>query len=113
MEDGLHVTASGQAGTSGSEPLALPVPLQPMRGIARPPSGEERWRVKTSETAKRLKHYRAKRDFLRTPEPAPDAVAPAGDAPVFVVHKHDATRLHYDLRLEIGGVLVSWGQGAR
>ncbi|RYZ36876.1 MAG: DNA ligase D [Myxococcaceae bacterium] len=64
--------------------------------------------MKTSETEKRLQRYRTKRDFLRTPEPAPEATAPAAGAPVFVVHKHDATRLHYDLRLEIGGVLVSW-----
>ncbi|MCY1036369.1 DNA ligase D [Corallococcus sp. BB11-1] len=65
--------------------------------------------MKTSETEKRLQRYRTKRDFLRTPEPAPEAMASTpADAPVFVVHKHDATRLHYDLRLEIGGVLVSW-----
>ncbi|MCY1044382.1 DNA ligase D [Corallococcus sp. bb12-1] len=64
--------------------------------------------MKTSETEKRLRRYRTKRDFLRTPEPAPEAVTPTAGAPVFVVHKHDATRLHYDLRLEIGGVLVSW-----
>ncbi|RKG88888.1 DNA ligase D [Corallococcus terminator] len=64
--------------------------------------------MKTSETEKRLERYRTKRDFLRTPEPAPGAVTRAAGEPVFVVHKHDATRLHYDLRLEIGGVLVSW-----
>lgn len=58
----------------------------------------------------RLQTYRSKRDFRRTPEPAPQ---PRGKvrkdgAPIFVVHKHDATRLHYDLRLEIDGVLASW-----
>ncbi|HYO53998.1 DNA ligase D [Archangium sp.] len=53
--------------------------------------------------------YRDKRDFTQTSEPAPEASAPKGEGgPVFVVHKHDATRLHYDLRLEIDGVLVSW-----
>ncbi|RUO93313.1 DNA ligase D [Corallococcus sp. AB018] len=64
--------------------------------------------MKTSETQKRLRRYQTKRDFQLTPEPSPDVVAPRTSAPVFVIHKHDATRLHYDLRLEIGGVLVSW-----
>ncbi|WP_240359122.1 non-homologous end-joining DNA ligase [Pyxidicoccus trucidator] len=58
----------------------------------------------------RLQTYRSKRDFRLTPEPAPEAAARArkDGAPIFVVHKHDATRLHYDLRLEISGVLASW-----
>ncbi|MBN8229239.1 DNA ligase D [Corallococcus macrosporus] len=64
--------------------------------------------MKTSDTQRRLRRYKTKRDFHLTPEPSPDAVAPKAGAPVFVIHKHDATRLHYDLRLEIGGVLVSW-----
>jgi len=56
-----------------------------------------------------LETYRQKRDFGVTPEPAPGRVssAPAG-ALRYMVHKHDATRLHYDVRLEIGGVLASW-----
>jgi bifunctional non-homologous end joining protein LigD len=64
-----------------------------------------------------LDEYRRKRDFAQTPEPAPgrpsaiDAPAP-GPATTsrrrFVVQRHRATRLHYDLRLEIDGVLVSW-----
>lgn len=56
-----------------------------------------------------LDAYRRKRDFARTPEP-PGALQPTG-ATVggrFVVQRHRARRLHYDLRLEIGGVLVSW-----
>jgi bifunctional non-homologous end joining protein LigD len=53
--------------------------------------------------------YREKRDFSLTSEPGPDVEASrSGALPLFVVHKHDATRLHYDLRLEIDGVLVSW-----
>jgi bifunctional non-homologous end joining protein LigD len=56
---------------------------------------------------RRLPEYEAKRDFAVTPEPAPGAVASHAE-PTFVVHKHDATRLHYDVRLEIDGALASW-----
>jgi bifunctional non-homologous end joining protein LigD len=56
-----------------------------------------------------LETYRQKRDFTVTPEPAPERPAPApAGALRYMVHKHDATRLHYDLRLEIDGVLASW-----
>lgn len=57
-----------------------------------------------------LEEYRRKRDFEKTPEPAPKPVVKkkAKDLPRFFIQRHDATRLHYDFRLEIGGVLVSW-----
>lgn len=55
-----------------------------------------------------IRTYRAKRDFAVTSEPSPDARAAASKAPIFVVQKHDATRLHWDFRLEHGGVLWSW-----
>src|SRR5215211_6042559 len=56
----------------------------------------------------RLDAYRSKRDFGATPEPGPDEAAAAADRNRFVVHEHHARRLHWDLRLERDGVLVSW-----
>ena len=59
---------------------------------------------------KRLETYRAKRDFAVTPEPSDidsRQIKPSEHLR-FVIQKHDATRLHYDLRLELGGVFKSW-----
>lgn len=55
----------------------------------------------------RLKQYHDKRDFRRTDEPQGDSES-TGGSPIFVVQKHDATSLHYDLRLEVDGILKSW-----
>jgi bifunctional non-homologous end joining protein LigD len=56
----------------------------------------------------RLDAYRSKRDFGSTPEPGPGEGTDAAEQPRFVVHEHHARRLHWDLRLEREGVLVSW-----
>ena len=53
--------------------------------------------------------YEQKRDFDKTDEPRGDAsYAKESDDPVFVIQKHDASQLHYDLRLEIDNTLKSW-----
>ncbi len=54
-----------------------------------------------------LAAYNAKRDFAKTAEPAGKAQSSAGGN-LFIVQKHDATRLHWDLRLEVDGVMKSW-----
>ncbi len=58
---------------------------------------------KTPET---LEKYKEKREFNKTPEPMANVALGEGNA--FVVHRHHASRLHYDLRLEQDGVLKSW-----
>ena len=54
----------------------------------------------------KLKTYHAKRDFGKTSEPRGKASRKKGSQ--YVIQKHDATRLHYDLRLELDGVMMSW-----
>src|ERR1700760_3849317 len=56
----------------------------------------------------KLSEYERKRDFRKTAEPAPRKGSRRKGAPRFVVQQHDATRLHWDLRLEHDGVAVSW-----
>ena len=55
-----------------------------------------------------LEPYRAKRKPGKTPEPLESAAKSTGGDPIFVIQRHSARRLHYDLRLERDGVLLSW-----
>lgn len=65
-----------------------------------------------------LKEYQEKRQFAKTPEPKVASKEsahkesahkePAHKEPIFVIQKHDASHLHFDFRLEAGGVLKSW-----
>ena len=55
-----------------------------------------------------LREYIRKRDFQKSAEPEAKAFRAPNEASRFVIQKHAATRLHYDFRLEIGGVLKSW-----
>ena len=77
------------------------------RGSRGSTSGSRRG-SRPSGSGRRLDEYDRKRDFDRTPEPPGEVAGPEGDAPRFVIQQHDATRLHWDLRLEHEGVLLSW-----
>jgi bifunctional non-homologous end joining protein LigD len=63
-----------------------------------------------SRSERALEAYRRKRDFTKTSEPPPSIPesSPRGNSRLFVIQKHAARRLHYDLRLEMGGTLKSW-----
>lgn len=56
----------------------------------------------------KLKEYNKKRDFSKSPEPADSFPQKRGGKLIYVIQKHQASRLHYDLRLEDNGVLKSW-----
>jgi len=57
-----------------------------------------------------LRTYRSRRDFARSPQPRGEASAlwKRDGNPIFVIHQHRATTLHFDLRLEVDGALASW-----
>ena len=74
--------------------------IKPARKSAKKPAP-------TQQTANQLSEYHRKRDFSQTAEPKGGASAITAQL-VFVVQKHAATRLHYDLRLELDGVMKSW-----
>ena len=74
-------------------------PAKAERAVDRAPGGQGR----------KLDTYRAKRSAPKTPEPVPEpGPLPHGGNDTFVIQEHHARRLHYDLRLERDGVLVSW-----
>lgn len=57
---------------------------------------------------KKLARYRSMRDFSTTAEPSGEATVQPSERRRFVIQKHDATRLHYDFRLELDGTFKSW-----
>jgi DNA ligase D-like protein (predicted 3'-phosphoesterase) len=63
-----------------------------------------------ASSKKKLQGYKKKRDFRKTPEPGGGKARFdwADKRPIFVIHKHDASTLHYDFRIEAEGVLKSW-----
>ena len=84
-------------------------------GSARPPDPGPMRRACGTLHPMPLDEYRRKRDFAKTPEPAPAAGSAAARVAGgrFVVQRHRATRLHYDFRLEIDGVLGQLGRARR
>ena len=71
-------------------------------------SNAKRTTTRSSTKAAPLAEYNAKRDFTRTAEPAGKVPKPRSKTLQFVIQKHAASHLHYDLRLELDGVMKSW-----
>ena len=84
---------------------AYATPIHTQQKGARP-AKKDLQPARTYKTPEQLKSYSKKRSFDKTPEPRPAEIT--GEGRAFVVHRHHASRLHYDLRLEQNGVLKSW-----
>jgi len=100
IDDKHEAVGSQRMDSSGPPRGPIPSPTPPLENPSIPST--------SAAAEERLATYRKKRDFEGTPEPPPDADAAAGPGSLFVIQKHNATRLHYDLRLERDGVLASW-----
>lgn len=87
---------------SKTHPLTPSLSPDGREGVRRTGEGVTR----KHKTPEQLESYSEKRSFDKTPEPPPAVVLGKGNA--FVVHRHHASRLHYDLRLEQNGALKSW-----
>jgi len=78
----------------------------PIHTRAPKPQSKKRTASKNDDTPGSLSDYARKRSFSETPEPGPSVAG--GDGNAFVVHRHHASRLHYDLRIEQEGTLKCW-----
>jgi len=96
-----------RSSTSRAPASASRVPRASTAAPKSAPARRARAKPAADDEAAPLARYKAKRDFTITSEPGPVAVRP-GKQLSFVIQKHDATRLHYDFRLELDGVLLSW-----
>lgn len=108
-----HALAALGVSRDDRVPATASYRLDPAVGKRAAPSRTKSDEVIAASRDPRLREYVKKRDFKGTPEPAGDAEKPDtpgrdGGGGVFVIQRHDATRLHYDLRLERDGALVSW-----
>ena len=72
------------------------------------PAKTKRSQAKNSKAPEQLEKYDEKRDFELTREPPPSTPHANAGPLTFLIQKHDASRLHYDFRLEVDGVLWSW-----
>jgi DNA ligase D-like protein (predicted ligase)/DNA ligase D-like protein (predicted polymerase)/DNA ligase D-like protein (predicted 3'-phosphoesterase) len=100
----LHTERSSPRSMTGSNLLS---PALSVRGGEGVDGSATRKHSRKHKTPEQLEAYSRKRSFEKTPEPPPEADI-TGQGSAFVVHRHHASRLHYDLRLEQNGVLKSW-----
>lgn len=120
VKAGVDKEERGKDNASDHAPVWVELSMKPSpakRGLAkaaRPPPVPKLARNTAVDATAPLAQYNAKRDFKKTAEPAgtaPSATTATGlkaDVLGFVIQKHWASRLHYDFRLELDGVMVSW-----